>query len=60
MKNPQSLKELPEECAVFICNVYYEEIRDQLQEMGIRNPIEYFSDEYMPSYYFDRLEMKNI
>ncbi|MCI8932630.1 MAG: sugar phosphate isomerase/epimerase [Lachnospiraceae bacterium] len=60
VKNPQSLKELPEECAVFICNVYYEEIRDQLQEMGIRNPIEYFSDEYMPSYYFDRLEMKNI
>ena len=33
VKNPQSLKELPEECAVFICNVYYEEIRDQLQEM---------------------------
>ena len=24
--------------------------------MGIANPIEYFNDEYMPSFYFDRLE----
>lgn len=58
VKDPNSLKELPKECAVFICNVYYEEIRGQLQDMGICNPIEYFNDEYMPSYYFDRLEMK--
>jgi len=28
--------------------------------MGIKNPIEYFNDEYMPSFYFDRLEMKEM
>lgn len=60
VKNPQCLKELPEECAVFICNIYYEEIKAQLKDMGIHNPIEYFNDEYMPSYYFDRLEMKAV
>lgn len=56
IKPPESLKELPTDCAVFICNIYYREIEHQLREMGIVNPIEYFSDEYMPSYYFDRLE----
>ncbi|MCM1182896.1 MAG: sugar phosphate isomerase/epimerase [Roseburia sp.] len=60
VKNPESLRELPEDCAVFICNVYYKEIRAQLQEMGIGNPIEYFNDEFMPSFYFDRLEMKTL
>ena len=25
--------------------------------MGLQNPIEFFNDEYMPSFYFDRLEM---
>lgn len=58
VRNPEVLKELPEDCAVFICNIYYKEIREQLQNMGIKNPIEYFNDEYMPSFYFDRLEMK--
>lgn len=58
VKNPEALKELPEDCAIFICNIYYKEIREQLQGMGIKNPIEYFNDEYMPSFYFDRLEMK--
>ena len=24
--------------------------------MGLTNPIEYFNDEYMPSFYFNRLE----
>lgn len=60
VKSPQTLKELPKECAVFICNIYYEEIREQLLEMGIKNPIEYFNDEYMPSFYFDRLKMKEV
>lgn len=60
VKNPQNLKELPEDCAIFICNIYYREIRKQLLEMGIKNPIEYFNDEYMPSFYLDRLEMKEI
>ena len=59
VKNPQQLKELPENCAIFICNIYYEEIYLQLRNMGIENPIEYFNDENMPSFYFDRLEMKH-
>lgn len=46
VKPPNALKELPEECAVIICNTYYEEIARQLREMGIRN-IETFSDEYL-------------
>ena len=56
IKPPESLKELPPDCAIFICNIYYREIEQQLREMGVPNPIEYFNDEYMPSYYFDRLE----
>ena len=56
IKPPESLKLLPPDCAIFICNIYYREIEQQLREMGIAGPIEYFNDEYMPSYYFDRLE----
>ncbi len=56
VKSPEELKKLPADCGIFICNIYYSEIEAQLREMGIEN-IEYFNDEYMPSYYFDRLEM---
>lgn len=56
VKAPDALKELPEDCAIFICNIYYREIEHQLREMGIGNPIEFFNDEYMPSFYFDRLK----
>lgn len=52
VKPPESLRGLPEECAVFICNIYYREIEEQLREMGIKNPIEYFNDEYMPVFPF--------
>lgn len=55
VKNPEELRTLPEDCGVYICNVYYREIESQLREMGIAN-IEYFNDEYMPTFYFDRLE----
>ena len=55
VKSPECLKDLSEDCAVFICNVYYREIQQQLRDMGIRNPIEFFNDEYMPSFYFDRI-----
>ena len=55
VKPPEALKELPEDCGVFICNVYYREIEKQLRELGIQN-IEYFNDEYMPSFYFDRIK----
>lgn len=56
VKNPEELKKLSSDCGVFICNIYYREIETQLREMGIEN-IEYFNDEYMPTYYVDRLKM---
>ncbi len=55
IRPPETLKDLASDCAIFICNIYYREIEEQLQDMGIRN-IEFFNDEYMPSFYFDRLE----
>ena len=58
VKNPKELGNLPEDCGVYICNIYYREIETQLREMGIKN-IEYFNDEYMPNFYFDRLERDN-
>ncbi len=59
VRPPESLKELPEECVIFICNIYYREIEKQLRDMGVGNRIEFFNDEYMPSFYFDRLEREN-
>jgi sugar phosphate isomerase/epimerase len=56
VKPPEALKELPDDCAIFICNIYYDEIKGQLMEMGITNPIEYFNDENMPSLYYDRYD----
>ncbi|MDE6406201.1 MAG: sugar phosphate isomerase/epimerase [Lachnospiraceae bacterium] len=56
VKSPEMLKTLPEDCAVFICNIYYREIESQLRQMGIKNPIAFFNDEYMPSFYFDRVD----
>lgn len=60
VKSPENLKNLPKDCAVFICNIYYREIQQQLREMGIENPIEFFNDEYMPDFHFDRLENRGI
>lgn len=56
VKPPEALKGLPGNCGIFICNIYYREIEKQLREMGIKN-IEFFNDEYMPSFHFDRLEV---
>lgn len=56
IKNPEELKKLPVDCAIFICNIYYDEIDEQLRRMGINNPIERFNDEFMPSFYFDRID----
>lgn len=53
---PEDLRSLPEDCAIFICNIYYEEIEQQLRDMGLKNPIERFNDEFMPSFHFARLE----
>ena len=57
IEDPQKLKELPEDVAVFICNIYYDEIEDQLKQMGLKNPIERFSDEFMATFHMDRLKM---
>lgn len=54
IKAPETLKNMPENSGVIICNMYYREIEAQLRAMGIEN-IGYFNDEYMPSFYFDRL-----
>ena len=55
VKNPDELKTLPKDCGVIICNIFYREIENQLRAMGIEN-IGYFNDEYMPSFYFERLK----
>lgn len=56
IKNPEELKNLPGDCAIFICNIYYDEIEEQLRGMDIKNPIERFNDEFMPSCHFDRID----
>ncbi|MCI8660159.1 MAG: hypothetical protein HFG54_07930 [Lachnospiraceae bacterium] len=55
VRPPEVLKELPEDCVVLICNIYYRDIESQLRKMGIQN-IAFFNDEYMPSFPFDRLK----
>ncbi len=57
IENPEKLKELSPDTAIFICNIYYDEITAQLREMGLPNPIEKFSDEYMPTFHMVRLDM---
>ncbi|MBQ7582713.1 MAG: hypothetical protein IJU25_07840, partial [Lachnospiraceae bacterium] len=59
VNSPEKLKELPEDAAIIICNGYYREIEAQLREMNIQNPIEYFNDEYMPTFYFDRFKRED-
>lgn len=54
VRNPEELRALPEDCTVIICNIYYREIEAQLRKLGVEK-IGYFNDEYMPSFYFDRL-----
>lgn len=55
VKNPEELRRLPADCAIFICNIYYREIEAQLREMGIKNPVEYFSDECLSHMYAGKL-----
>ena len=56
VKAPEALKNLSDDCAVFICNIFYREIEAQLKQMGVKNPIEFFNDEYMPALDFGSLE----
>lgn len=55
VKDPKELNNLPENSGVIICNIFYREIEEQLRSMGITD-IGRFNDEYMPSFYFDRLK----
>ncbi|MBQ7479833.1 MAG: hypothetical protein IJT01_13215 [Selenomonadaceae bacterium] len=56
VKEPRELKALPGDCAILICNVYYREIAQQVKDMGIKNPVGFFNDEYLPSFHFERIE----
>lgn len=56
VKNPEELRNIPSDCAILICNLYYEEIKEQLRQMNLPNPIEFFNDEYMPSFHFRRID----
>ena len=57
IESPEKLRELSPDTAIFICNIYYNEITEQLREMKLPNPIEWFNDEYMPTFHMDRLDM---
>ena len=56
VKSPKELKNISVDCVILICNIYYREIEEQLRSMEITNPIEFFNDEYMPDFYFERIE----
>jgi len=56
VKSPEELKNIASDWGIFICNLYYREIEKQLRDMGIKNNIEFFNDEYLPSYHIDKLE----
>jgi len=47
VKEPRCLMNLPSDCAIFICNIYYREIEAQLRQIGVENPVEFFNDEYL-------------
>lgn len=57
IESPEKLKELSPDTAIFICNMYYNEITAQLKEMNLPNPIEWFNDEYMPTFHMERLNL---
>ena len=57
VRSPEALKDLPADCVILICNVYYREIEEQLRGMGVKNAIAYFNDEYLPQFEFTRLKM---
>jgi len=58
VKSPEELRNLPEDCAIFICNVFYREIEAQLREMGLPNPVAYFNDECPPKVVLEKIEKK--
>ena len=54
VKDPSCLKDIDDDTCVMICNIFYREVEAQLRELGVKNTA-YFSDEYLPSYYTDRV-----
>jgi len=50
VRPPEALRDLPPDCVILLCNIYYREVEDQLREMGLPNRIACFNDEYMPSF----------
>lgn len=57
VKDPEKLRSLPEDCAIFICNIYYDEIQEQLVQMGVTNPVLRFNDEFLPLQHKDRFDV---
>lgn len=55
VKSPEELRKLPKDCPVFICNLYYRDIRCQLEKMNIENPIEFIDGDYLPTFYCENL-----
>lgn len=49
VKSPEFLQKLPEECGIIICNVFYNEIAEQVKVLGIKNIVA-FNDEYMKEF----------
>lgn len=47
VKSPEALRKLPKDCGIVICNIFYEEITEQLKSMRIISPIMYFNDELL-------------
>lgn len=56
VKSPEALRDLPKDCAIFICNIYYREIEAQLRTMGLRNPVAYFNDECPQRVVLEKIE----
>lgn len=54
--DPKDLLTLPKGTGIFICNIFYREIENQLNDLGITEGIEYFNDEYLQTFYMDRLK----
>ncbi len=54
--DPADLLSLPEGTGIFICNMFYREIEEQLRDMGVTGGIEYFNDEYLPVISMKRLK----
>ncbi len=54
VQSPEVLKNLSDDTAVFICNLYYRDIEQQLIDMGVKN-IEFFSDEFLNNVNMNRV-----